>query len=157
MLSIQRIASAILLVLVSYFLIIFISITPYHYSYLNILSVNNENKKFENDYWGTSIKELINKSDFLKGGGKLAFCGVNKGVVKNYLKNKNFSKIKIVNPDEKYDFMIMTNRTVWSENILSWNIKDEDKITSCFDRFKGKNLSVVKRNKLILSIIRKNK
>ena len=144
-----------LLVSASYSLFNFFSITPYQYSYLNILNGQNEYQKFENDYWGVSIKELIKKSNFLKEGGKLAFCGVNKGVIENYLKKNKFSKIKIVNTNENHNFIIMTNRTIWNDDILSWNIDDSNKITNCFDKFKGTNLSAVKRSNLLLSAIRK--
>ena len=44
------------------FLIKFISITPYHYTYLNIFNdLFLKKNYFENDYWGVSIKELIKK------------------------------------------------------------------------------------------------
>ena len=38
-------------------------LTPYHYTYLNLFAgdFSKVNKKFENDYWGTSLKELVNK------------------------------------------------------------------------------------------------
>ena len=44
----------------------FFSITPYQYTYLNLFNGQKEirYKKFENDYWGTSIKELIDNSNF---------------------------------------------------------------------------------------------
>ena len=46
-----------------YYLFIFFSFTPYQYTYLNkfIGNLSNAHEKFENDYWGISIKELINK------------------------------------------------------------------------------------------------
>ena len=46
-----------------YYLFNFFSLTPYHYTYLNKFNGNfsNASKKFENDYWGASIKELISK------------------------------------------------------------------------------------------------
>ena len=55
-------------VLIIYFIYNFITITPYQYTYLNILSgkkINHYNK-FENDYWGGSIKELIKKINLPK-------------------------------------------------------------------------------------------
>ena len=48
----------------------------------------------------------------------------------------------------------MTNRTARMNDMLSWDIKDQDKITNCFEKYKGENLSIVKRNDLELSTIR---
>ena len=49
--------------LFAYYLLIFFSLTPYQYTYLNVLNGNFSKayKKFENDYWTISIKELVNK------------------------------------------------------------------------------------------------
>ena len=46
-----------------YYLFIFFSLTPYQYTYLNILNgdFSKAHKKFENDYWAVSIKELVNQ------------------------------------------------------------------------------------------------
>ena len=46
-----------------YYLFIFFSFTPYQYTYLNkfIGNLSNAHKKFENDYWAVSIKELVNQ------------------------------------------------------------------------------------------------
>ena len=51
-----------------HFIYIFITITPYQYTYLNLLNGKNEYryKKFENDYWGISISELIKNSNLNK-------------------------------------------------------------------------------------------
>ena len=46
----------------------------------------------------------------------------------------------------------MTNRVT----TLDGNSSDSNKITNCFDKYTGKNLSIVKRNGLILSVIRKS-
>ena len=45
----------------------------------------------------------------------------------------------------------MTNRTT---NIKE-NIYSSNNITNCFDKFKGKDISQVKRNGMVLSVIRK--
>ena len=69
----------------------FLMITPYQYTYLNILNGKKENhyKRFENDYWGGSIKELVKKIDLNKNEKiTLAFCGMSKGTPKYYLKKK---------------------------------------------------------------------
>ena len=46
-----------------YYLVIFFSLTPYHYTYLNILNgdYSKAHEKFENDYWTVSLKELAKK------------------------------------------------------------------------------------------------
>ena len=66
----------------------FLTITPYHYTYLNLFSGKKENRyqKFENDYWSTSLKELILSSDL--GDGKINFysCGVSPEITKIYMK-----------------------------------------------------------------------
>ena len=46
-----------------YYIVIFITLTPYQYTYLNkfIGNFSNAHKKFENDYWALSGDELIIK------------------------------------------------------------------------------------------------
>ena len=83
--------------------------TPYHYVYLNLFAGKySENSiKFENDYWGVSLRELIKKSEFLNQDyNKLALCGVSSGTVKYYLKKFKYSKVRIVRTDEKFDYII---------------------------------------------------
>ena len=69
--------------------------------------------------------------------------------VKYYLNKNKFSKIKMVNQNEDYDFIIMTNRIAWGEDMGNFN-----HVSTCFEKFAGKNLSSVKRNNLVLSTIR---
>ena len=131
-----------------YFLFNFFIITPYQYTYLNILNGKKEfrYKKFENDYWGGSIKELIKKSNFRKDK-KITFstCGVEIDIIKKYLKKAGYKKISFLS-DDKADYIIMTNRTI------EWN----QKLTNCFEKYSGENVYKVERNGLILSVIRKN-
>ena len=95
------------------------------------------------------MKELIKKSNFLNDDyNKLAICGVNPKVVEFYLKKYNFSKVKIVREDENYDFIIMTNRTIYNPN------EDISKTQTCFQKYKGKNISNVKRGYLTISQIK---
>jgi len=149
--NVIKVLIGIIFPLVFYFLFNFLSFTPYQYSYLNIFNGKTVNsfKKFENDYWGGSLKELIKKSDFLNENKTLAFCGVNHGVVKYYLTKYNFSKVKIVNSNEDFDFIVMTNRTQL-DDVSS----EKNKIKTCFDKYQGNDLSSVKRNGLVLSTIR---
>ena len=149
--NVIKVLIGIIFPLVFYFLFNFLSFTPYQYSYLNIFNGKTVNgfKKFENDYWGGSLKELIKKSDFLNENRTLAFCGVNHAVVKYYLTKYNFSKVKIVNSNEDFDFIVMTNRTQL-DDVSS----EKNKIKTCFDKYQGNDLSSVKRNGLVLSTIR---
>jgi len=129
-----------------YFFINFLIITPYQYTYLNIFNGKKENRyqKFENDYWGASLKELINKSnlDFNKTI-KFATCGVNAKIAKYYFKKKGNHNFRFVSASDA-SYIIMTNRVTWNGNFIT-----------CFDNFKGTNISKVERNNLILSVIRK--
>ena len=127
----------------------FLTITPYHYAYSNILVGKNENKfnKFENDYWGSSIRELIKNSKFNKDEIiKISTCGINPKIAKRYLIKKGYSNIELVHPDES-EYIIMTNRTMLDDKT--------GEISNCFNVFKGDSIFEVTRNKLLLSTIRK--
>ena len=124
----------------------FITFTPYQYSYLNYNFINLDmaSNKFENDYWNTSWKELINKlPDEINGkiinNSNIAVCGGDSNIVRYYFSKKN-KKINIT-PVIDADFIIMTNRASFSKY---------DKRT-CFDVYKGQDLFFVKREDLILS------
>ena len=138
-----------------YFLFNFFMITPYQYTYLNIFTgeAKNRYQKFENDYWGTSIKELINYANFEDNKElKIATCGVNTAITKNYLEKKGLFIHKFVAPSES-DYLIMTNRVTLGDE----KDKDSKKIINCFDKYKGSDVFKVTRNGLILSVIRKIK
>ena len=142
-----------------YHLFIFISLTPYQYTYLNIFvgDFSNAYKKFENDYWAVSIKELAKKipeeTNLISNNTKIkiAFCGVPHNIAK-----KELNKLKNLKYEHKYlyaedvDYIMMTNRIVEDkkENTL-YNVK------TCFEKFDGEDLVSIKRNGLILSTIRK--
>ena len=133
-------------------------ITPYQYTYLNFFNgkVENRYKKFENDYWGSSINELINHSNFDKGKTiKFSTCGVSPENTKDYLKKNEYTKFSFVDPKQA-DYIIMTNRTLLASGELTKKSTNENvKIMNCFDRFKGENVFELKRNGLLLSVIRK--
>tara|TARA_Y100000590_G_scaffold427343_1_gene537401 strand:+ start:418 stop:1995 length:1578 start_codon:yes stop_codon:yes gene_type:complete len=138
--------------LIIYFLFHFFSLTPYQYTYLNIFNGTMENryKKFENDYWNASIAELIKKSNFSKNDTlKISECGVSSLIAKNYLNNNGYVNVDFVSPD-KADYFIMTNRVVKTNEE-----NGELNLTNCFDKFAGENLYQVKRNGVVLSVIRK--
>ena len=129
----------------------FISLTPYQYVYLNYLNGKTSNNylKFENDYSSTSIKELIKKSSFLKDQKvNLAFCGVSRGKIKRNLINNDLYNVKIVEINENYDYIILTNRVDWN------SLDNMSSAKTCFQTHRGKNISEVKRAGLILSAIK---
>ena len=140
------------LIFILIFILIFFSLnrffafTPYQYAYLNytFFDLNKANNKFENDYWNTSWRELIENLPNNYNGKKIskyniAICGGDINVAKFYL-SKRFKKINLTDPN-KADFIIMTNRASFNKN---------DK-RSCFDIYKGNDLFYVKRKNLILS------
>jgi len=140
-----------ILALALVFLFKFFSLTPYQYVYLNYLNgkTSNNHLKFENDYLTTSIKELLKKSKFIdEKYTRLKFCGIGKGQIKRYLNKYNFSRVKLVGYEDEYDYIIMTNRVNW----LSLN--NLKKAETCFQTFNGKVVSQVKRNGLVLSVIK---
>ena len=134
-------------------------ITPYHYTYLNVFAgkFSESNNKFENDYWGVSLKELsenISKNDSLisKKLVKFSICGVSNKITK-YNLNKFASKInyKIVRDEESPDYIILTNR------IVQVNDGDGKNYKTCFNKYRGKNILEVKRNNLVLSAVKRYK
>ena len=75
-----------------------------------------------------------------------------------YLKKRTDLNYKFVSP-EKADYVIMTNRVSRSDLdykffSLGFHLKNKG-VMNCFDIFKGNNIATVKRNGLILSVIRK--
>ena len=131
-----------------YYLFNFLSLTPYQYTYLNFLNgkIENRYKKFENDYWATSLGELIKNANF-KTDKVIRFgtCGFIDTAPKTYLKKRLDLNYKFVPPNEA-DYIIMTNRVSRFHGVLN-----------CFDIFNGSDIATVKRNGLILSVIRKIK
>jgi hypothetical protein len=146
--NLNFISSVIFIFLIALSLNRFIAITPYQYSYVNynFIKLNMAENKFENDYWHTSWKELINNLPDEINGKKInnfniGVCGgdINANIVRYYL-SKKYKKFKIT-PTNEAHFIIMTNR-------ISFNKNDR---RTCFDIFKGQDLFFVKRGDLILS------
>ena len=147
----SKLALISLSVLIIYFLFNFFLTTPYQYTYLNIFNGKAENryKKFENDYWGVSIYELLKHSNFDKGKTiKLATCGINSAQAKNYLRKRGYTNLMFSDLGQA-DYIIMTNRVFWQKN--TDDLKD---LKTCYDQFPGKTISSVKRKGLALSLIR---
>jgi len=150
-LSSSKFYLTIISIFVIYFLYNFFAITPYQYTYLNAFNGKPENRyeKYENDYWGASIKELIEKSNFNKNSKLLfATCGVNHEVAKYYLLKEDYNNIEFTSAD-KAKYIIITNRVIEVDP----NSK-ELKLSNCFNLHKGNNIFEVKRNGLLLSAIR---
>jgi len=160
-LPIIKIMSFLVAISFFYYLFVFIFLTPYQYTYLNKFTGSSDVviKKFENDYWGISIKELIKKipdkviQSSKKEKIRIAFCGINHRLAKEQLdkiKGLNYGVGNFFSGD--YDYAIMNNRSQGDKNrdILE-NVK------TCFDIAKGPDLISVKRNGVILSTIRINK
>ncbi len=137
-----------------FFIFNFIKITPYQYTYYNIFAGKKENlvNKFEIDYWGISLKELVSsiiKDDYetINGFTNIAVCGLNHDIIKiEFNKYQNFKyKIKDL-IYEDYDYVIMNNRPVF---------KEDDKFITCYEKFKSKSIIDIKRNNQILSSFKK--
>ena len=139
--------------LFAYYLLIFFSLTPYQYIYLNVLSgdFSKAHKKFENDYWGASIKELMKKVNLNKKRTiTFATCGINQAVAKYYLKKRGYSNFRFGNP-KNANYIIMTNRVTLDKE----GIYKSENLINCFDKFKGEDSFKVKRNGMLLSVVRK--
>ena len=141
-----------------YFFYNFFLLTPYQYTYLNILNgkIENRYKKFENDYWGSSIKELIKKINLDKKRTIIfATCGINQRVAKYYLRKNGYSNFKFGNSMNS-NYMIMTNRVTLNNTNLDHDDKwKSENLINCFDKYKGQDVSKVTRNGLLLSVVKK--
>ena len=148
-----KITLSLLSLLIIYFLFNFFLLTPYQYTYLNVLNgkIENRYKKFENDYWGSSIRELVKKVDLDKKSTiTFSTCGITKNVAEYYLKKNGYSNFKFGNAKNS-SYIIMTNRVTLNEE----NIWKTENLINCFDKFKGEDSFSVTRNGMILSVIRK--
>jgi len=153
-----RLTLSLLSIFLVYFFYNFFLLTPYQYTYLNIFNGKKEDhyQKFENDYWGASIKELIQNMNLNKKNSiTFATCGINQGVAKYYLKKNGYFNFKFGNSINS-NYMIMTNRVTLNNT----NLEHDDKwksgnLITCFDKYKGQDVSSVTRNGLLLSVIKK--
>jgi hypothetical protein len=155
-----KLTLSLLSLFIIYFLYNFFLITPYQYTYLNIFNgkIENRYKKFENDYWGSSIKELIKKINLDKKRTiTFATCGINQDVAKYYLKKRGYSNFRFGNSKDS-NYMIMTNRvTLNNTNLDHKNMWKSENLINCFDKYKGEDAFKVTRNGVLLSVIRKIK
>ncbi len=137
-----------LTILICFHLINFLTITPYHYTFLNFFSGDKSIRyqKFENDYWSTSLKELILSSNL--GEDKIDYfsCGVSPEITKIYMRQR-YERSEYTDK-ENASFVIMTNRTLFSEK--------DNKASNCYDEYNSEIVHQVSRNGIILSAIKKN-
>ena len=134
-------------------LLIFFSLTPYQYVFINNFNGKFENNlnKYEIDYWGTSLKELTinmekNKIFDDDKSYRLATCGLNKSIMKFYLGKYSKIKYSFVNTDEKYDFIIFINRV----DTISPKLSMTD---TCFNNYFKNEIISVRRNNLQLALL----
>ena len=135
-----------------YFFISFIAITPYQYTYLNLFNkfLLKENS-FENDYWGSSVKELVKNFvnlESINPSTKIASCGLNDDVLEYYL-NKNGIKNYIkTDMNSDFDYAVLINRAIYHQQ--NQGVKNQ----TCFQKFKNnENLYILSKNSIVLSKI----
>ncbi len=139
----------ILFILFFFHIVNFVTITPYHYTYLNIFSgkKNERYKKFENDYWSTSLKELIFSSNLKENKINFYTCGVNPEIAKNYM-SQRYERSELTRLNEA-NYIIMTNRTLFSNK--------KNRISNCFEEYSSVVVHQVIKNGIVLSAIKKIK
>ena len=133
------------------FSINFVKITPYHYTFLNDFNkIFLPKNSFENDYWGTSLKELIYNfsiNENIINNPKIAMCGVNPQVIEFYFKKFgiiNFQKTEI---SKNFDYAFIVNRAISNSDDGIYGV-------SCFSKFNNyKTFLFIEKNNLILSKI----
>ena len=178
----NKIFVSLILILFSISFYRFIILTPYQYTYVNYVYPLYEKTidKFEQDYWGTSYKELVKemKSKYTikeVQSFKIADCYGGDSTLLYYL-NKNFGVKRLYNIDERplrATHIVLTNRSFLDamNNPLLGDLvdkrgiiktKDLEKVvrtpgvkTTCFSHYDGVDQVVVSRGGAKFSSIRK--
>ena len=178
----NKISIFIILILFSLSFYRFIVLSPYQYTYVNFIypSYKKTIDKFEQDYWGTSYKELVReiKSKYTNKeiqSFKIADCYGGDSTLLYYL-NKNFGVKRLYNINERplrATHIVLTNRSFLNviNNPLLGNLVDEkgamklkdmEKIvrtptvkTTCFSYYNGEDKVAVFRDGVKLSSLRK--
>ena len=178
----NKIFVSIILILFSFSFYRFIILTPYQYTYVNYAYPSYEKTidKFEQDYWGTSYKELVKKmkSEYSVKevqSFKIADCYGGDSTLLYYL-NRNFGVKRLYNIDERplrATHIVLTNRSfldVLNNPLIgdlvdekgTMKVKDMEKIvrtpgvkTTCFSHYEGEDQVVVSRDGAKFSSIRK--
>jgi 4-amino-4-deoxy-L-arabinose transferase-like glycosyltransferase len=127
-----------------FYVFIFFIYTPYQYTYLNLFAGGPASKsyKFENDYWGLTLKELIKniKKNFkIKNNEKINvyLCAIPEKIVFKEIKKANINFIQVEKLNNA-DYIILTNRSGIIED------KGKKKLIRCNDLIE-KKLIIVKR------------
>tara|TARA_B100001121_G_scaffold170030_1_gene148450 strand:+ start:2307 stop:3902 length:1596 start_codon:yes stop_codon:yes gene_type:complete len=155
-----KISSLVIVFLFFYYLFYFFTFNPYQYSYVSHLFLDKDKiaNKFENDYWGISIQELIKKAvneNYLKKNKPILIgvCGFNVDIAKfelNKYKNLNY---KITSyEDSDVDFIIANNRAHFRSTK-----NDQSKWYSCYKKLSGFDYMSLSKGKIDLSRIYKIK
>ena len=178
----NKIFFSLILILFSISFYRFIILTPYQYTYVNYVYplYKKTIDKFEQDYWGTSYKELVKemKSKYTikeVQSFKIADCYGGDSTLLYYL-NKNFGVKRLYNIDERplrATHIVLTNRSFLDamNNPLLGDLvdkrgiiktKDLEKVvrtpgvkTTCFSHYDGVDQVVVSRGGAKFSSIRK--
>ena len=144
---------SILIVLISFNLLTFFKLTPYHYAFVNNLNGKYENNlnKYDVDYWGTSLKELVinsKKEKIFTDNRRYSFssCGLNQNILEFYLDKYTDINYSFVSNNENYDFIFFINR-------LDDSSLDLNSIDTCYNNFFKNEVLSVKRNNLSLAFI----
>ena len=93
-------------------------------------------QKFENDYWGSSLYQLVKKINFEKNKNlKFSVCGVNEKILESYLLKRGYNNFEIVGNGIEGDvdnasYIVMTNRVA-----VEFETNEGLKLTNCFDKF----------------------
>ena len=134
---------------------IFFKLTPYQYIYSNNLNgkFSNYFNKYEIDYWGVSIKELLSKAKNdkifkINKSYRIATCGVNTQIVKYYLDRDFIFEYKFVNSNETYDYIIFVNRVYNEKDNLDLN-----NVKTCYSNFFKNDIVTIERNGLPIAFI----
>ena len=149
-----KIAGVVMFLLFFVFFLNFLILTPYQYTYLNLFNGNSKNfiHKFENDYWGSSAKELISKINFDKNTEfTYGVCGINRSVVEMYLKKRGFVNSRMETPN-KSEYIFMTNRAVVKDEK---GLFESNNVSNCYSLYSGINVFEVKRKNVVLTVMRK--
>ena len=146
----NKIISIFLLPFLIIFIIKFVLITPYHYAYLNLFNdIFLKKDSFENDYWGSSSKELVKKFSKKVYNDKslnIAICGINHINVKYYLKKNGINNFNFVTLDEKFDYAFLINRAISNDK--------NNQQQTCYSKFFDKKVFItVKKSFIDLSKI----
>ncbi len=143
------------LILIIFNLFTFFKLTPYHYAFINNLNGKYENNlnKYDVDYWGTSLKELVinSKKEKLFSNNKRYFfssCGLNQKILEFYLDKYTDIEYSFVSNNETYDYIFFINR-------IDDSLLDLELIDTCYNNFFKKEVLSVKRNNLSFAFISK--